>query len=187
MQFTAKQLNALISRVGFTEAVEKPLYIRIKSQLGSNIAPTYSNVLKLNVTPYVIDMSVGFILDSNQSETGATLASPASDGIYKGFMGAAGSTICTLNRVFTIQAKKRMTNMGTRQFVTIITAVASMNRFRTFRNWSTTPATEPDRSPRMDFASSMTAVLSPVPSVISPVRFSLTALADSTVISMDLL
>ena len=82
MQFTAKQLNSLISRVGFTEAVEKPLYIRIKSQLGSNIAPTYSNVLKLNVTPYVIDMSVGFILDSNQSETGATLASPASDGIY---------------------------------------------------------------------------------------------------------
>ena len=90
MQFTAKQLNSLISRVGFTEAVEKPLYIRIKSQLGSNIDPTYSNVLKLNVTPYVIDMSVGFILDSNQSETGATLASPASDGIYKGFMGAAG-------------------------------------------------------------------------------------------------
>lgn len=89
-QFTASQLNSAISKVGFTEAVKKQLFIRIKSTLGSNIAPTYSNVMAINVTPYVIDMSVGFILDSNRAETGNTLASPASDGVYKGFMGVAG-------------------------------------------------------------------------------------------------
>lgn len=89
-QFTAGQLNSTIAKVGFNEAVSKPLFIRIKSTLGANIAPTYSNVLVINVTPYVIDMSVGFILDSNRTDTGNTLASPASDGVYKGFMGVAG-------------------------------------------------------------------------------------------------
>ncbi|MGN0206375.1 MAG: DUF5114 domain-containing protein [Muribaculaceae bacterium] len=90
IQLTAAQLNSAIAKVGFIEAVSKPLYIRIKSTLGANISPTYSNTLVVNVTPYVIDMSVGFILDSNKAETGNTLASPASDGIYKGFMGVSG-------------------------------------------------------------------------------------------------
>ncbi|HPS13273.1 MAG TPA: DUF5114 domain-containing protein, partial [Prolixibacteraceae bacterium] len=65
-----------------------PLYFRIKAKLGNNTEPVYSNVATVNVTAYTIDMSVGFILDSKQADTGVTLYSPKSDGEYKGFMGA---------------------------------------------------------------------------------------------------
>lgn len=87
-QFTVGELNNILGRVGFEGGVSAPLYIRVKSVLGVNVAPKYSNVLTLNVTPYVIDMSVGFYLTSAMEETGRTLASPNSDGIYAGFIGA---------------------------------------------------------------------------------------------------
>lgn len=87
-QFTVGELNNILGRVGFEGGVSAPLYIRVKSVLGVNVAPKYSNVLTLNVTPYVIDMSVGFYLTSTMEETGRTLASPNSDGIYAGFIGA---------------------------------------------------------------------------------------------------
>ncbi len=87
-QFTVGELNNVLGRLGFEGGVKAPLYIRIKSELGSNITPKYSNVMVVNVTPYVIDMSVGFYLTAAKEETGRTLASPASDGIYSGFIGA---------------------------------------------------------------------------------------------------
>ena len=80
----------------------------------------------------------------------------------------------TSNRILTIQAKNRITRTGIRQVVTIMTAVASTKRFRTFLNCSMTPATEPDRSPRMALASSMTEVFSPSAPSSCPMRFSVT-------------
>jgi hypothetical protein len=87
-QFTHGDLNSVLNRLGYEAGVKAPLYIRVKGLLANNIDPQYSNVLTVNVTPYVIDMTQGFILNSNKEDTGNTLASPNSDGIYTGFMGA---------------------------------------------------------------------------------------------------
>lgn len=63
-----------------------PLYIRIRSVLGANIDPTYSNVLEVNVQIYRISLVLGTVLDSNWGETSMRLASPEENGIYTGFM-----------------------------------------------------------------------------------------------------
>lgn len=89
MQFTHFELNSILNGLGYEPGVEAPLYIRVESLLGENISPSYSNVLTVNVTPYVIDMTVAYVLDSNQAETGVTLYSAASDGVYTGFVGCA--------------------------------------------------------------------------------------------------
>lgn len=87
-QYTCRQLNNIMSRLGLEGGVKSPVYVRVKSTLGANIEPKYSNVLALTVTPYLIDMTVGFYLDEGQNDTGITLSSPDADGIYTGFVGA---------------------------------------------------------------------------------------------------
>ena len=89
MQFTHFELNSILNGLGYEPGVEAPLYIRVESLLGENISPSSSNVLTVNVTPYLIDMTVAYVLDSNQAETGVTLYSAASDGVYTGFVGCA--------------------------------------------------------------------------------------------------
>lgn len=88
-QFTHGDLNSAVGRLGFEGGVAAPLYIRIKGTLANNIDPQYSNVLKVNVTPYTIDMTKGYILSSSKEDTGNILASPTSNGVYTGFMGAS--------------------------------------------------------------------------------------------------
>ena len=90
MQFTAETLNSLVGRVGLESDLSSPLYIRMRSVLANNVAPMYSNVYQINVTPYSIDMTLGFVLDASRNDTGNTLASPNSDGIYSGFLGVSG-------------------------------------------------------------------------------------------------
>lgn len=87
-QYTCKALNNLVGRLGLEGGVKGTVYLRIKTVLGANIAPKYSNTLTLTVTPYFIDMSVGYYLDASQADTGRTLSSPQSDGCYAGFIGA---------------------------------------------------------------------------------------------------
>lgn len=82
-------LNSIVGRLGFEGGVAAPLYIRMRSVLAGNIAAKLSNVLAVNVTPYKIDMSRGFILNSSHEDTGNVLASPGSDGVYSGFMGVS--------------------------------------------------------------------------------------------------
>ncbi len=87
-QYTCEALNNLVGRLGLEGGVKGMVYIRIKTVLGANIDPKYSDVQTVSVTPYFIDMSMGFVLDASQNDTGRTLWSPASDGIYSGFIGA---------------------------------------------------------------------------------------------------
>lgn len=87
-QYTCEALNNLVGRLGLEGGVKGTVYIRVKTVLGANIDPKYSDVHTITVTPYFIDMSIGFVLDASQSDTGRTLWSPASDGIYSGFIGA---------------------------------------------------------------------------------------------------
>lgn len=89
MQFTHFELNAILNGLGYEAGVKAPLYIRVEARLGENIDPTYSNVLEVNVTPYVIDMTVGYLLDSEKNDSGFTLYSANSDGVYTGFVGCA--------------------------------------------------------------------------------------------------
>lgn len=90
IQFTAGQLNALVGRVGLAGDVASPLYIRMRSVLANNMEPLYSNVCQISVTPYTIDMTRGYVLNADLSDTGSFLASPESNGIYSGFIGAGG-------------------------------------------------------------------------------------------------
>ena len=87
-QYTCESLNNLVGRLGLEGGVKGTVYIRVKTVLGANIDPKYSDVKMVSITPYFIDMSVGFVLDASQNDSGRTLYSPASDGVYSGFIGA---------------------------------------------------------------------------------------------------
>ncbi|MDE5684025.1 MAG: DUF5114 domain-containing protein [Muribaculaceae bacterium] len=87
-QYTCETLNNLVGRLGLEGGVKGTVYIRVKTVLGANIDPKYSDVQVVSITPYFIDMSLGFVLDASQNDTGRTLYSLASDGIYSGFIGA---------------------------------------------------------------------------------------------------
>lgn len=89
-QYTCEELNSIMNRLGTEGGQSSDLHIRVKTVLGDNLDPKISNVLTVKVTTYYIDMSVGFVLDASQTDTGVTLASPALDGVYTGFMGASG-------------------------------------------------------------------------------------------------
>lgn len=88
VSYTTLELNTITKNLGMEAFKSWPLYFRIKARLGNNTAPVYSNVAKVDITPYSIDMSIGYILDKDKVDTGATLYSANSDGEYKGFMGA---------------------------------------------------------------------------------------------------
>lgn len=88
-QYTCRALNNIMGRLGLEGGVKATVYVRVKSSLGANIEPKYSNVLTISVTPYLIDLTVGYYLDEGQNETGIILSSPEANGIYSGFVGAA--------------------------------------------------------------------------------------------------
>lgn len=85
--YTGAALNALAKSIGATPDVANNVYFRLAARTGNNMIPVYSNIVKVSVTPYTIDMSMGYILNTDKEETGVVLYSDASDGDYKGFMG----------------------------------------------------------------------------------------------------
>lgn len=87
--FVGTDLNAVAKDLGLTPGESAPLYFRIKSQMGANMDAAYSNVCQVNVTPYLIDMSNINILDKDKDNVLTHLYSPASDGIYTGYMNAS--------------------------------------------------------------------------------------------------
>jgi len=87
--YLGSELNSIAKNIGIEPGVETPVYFRLAVRTGSNMG-VYSEIKTVAVTSYLIDMSVGFILDADKVETGRTLSSPDEDGIYKGFMGASG-------------------------------------------------------------------------------------------------
>lgn len=87
-QFTCRELNTQLTKLGYVPGEKAPLYIRICGKLADNINPKYSEVLVVNVTPYKIDTTVAQYLNSNQEETGQLLYSPEDNKVYSGFIGA---------------------------------------------------------------------------------------------------
>lgn len=88
--YTGADLNALAKSLSLSPDVSNPLYFRLKGILGNNISPKYSQVTKVSVTPYYLDMTKGFILNSDMSHTNSFLFSPESNGLYTGFLGVYG-------------------------------------------------------------------------------------------------
>lgn len=86
--YTGAALNTLAKNIGATADVENTVYFRLSAKAGKNMNPVYSNVVTVGITPYTIDMSVAYILNTDKVETGATLYSATSNGQYQGFMGA---------------------------------------------------------------------------------------------------
>ena len=89
-QFLCEELNSLLDRLGYEANEKAPLWIRMRSALAANIAPEYSNVMEVLVQSYRIELVLAQVLDKDWKNTSMTLASPAEDGIYKGFMGVNG-------------------------------------------------------------------------------------------------
>jgi len=85
--FTGVSLNTLAKNLGFEADENTPLYFRVRSALGSNTESFYSNVISVNVTCFSIDMTLGFIMNTDMEDTGFKLYAPNSDGEYYGFTG----------------------------------------------------------------------------------------------------
>lgn len=92
--FLGADLNAAAKDLGLTPSQSSPLYFRIKSQMGANLDAAYSNVCKVNVTPYLIDMSYINILNKDKDQTLTYLYSPNSDGVYSGYMNVSSWLNC---------------------------------------------------------------------------------------------
>lgn len=89
--FTGAELNTIAVNLGAQIGTASTLYFRLASAAGTNIPAAYSNVIRIQVTPYEIDMHTGVIVESDNSnqvigDTDMTLYSPDADGIYKGFV-----------------------------------------------------------------------------------------------------
>ena len=57
LQLICSQLNGILSRLGYEAGVETPLYIRIRTALGTNTESVYGEALEINVTSYHVDWS----------------------------------------------------------------------------------------------------------------------------------
>jgi hypothetical protein len=88
--FTGSELNTVATDAGLAIDVSSPLYFRIKSLLGTNMTPLYSNTITVNVTPYFINMSKLFILNKDMNDTLSVIYSPKLNGEYSGFVPATG-------------------------------------------------------------------------------------------------
>ena len=92
--YTGTELNTLAKNIGLAVDVAAPLYFRIKSATGKNMTPAYSNVCKVTVTPFNIEMKRMAVLDKEKANTIATLFSPNEDGVYTGWMQAQAWSNC---------------------------------------------------------------------------------------------
>ena len=51
--YTVKELNAILTRLAVLENIPHAIEFRLKSTLIGNTVPLYSNVIKINITPYL--------------------------------------------------------------------------------------------------------------------------------------
>ena len=85
------ELNSIVNGIGAKAGEPNNVFFRLGSATGENIPYAYSNVVKVTVTPYVMDMNTGIVVEATDQnevvgETGVILYSPEANGIYSGFM-----------------------------------------------------------------------------------------------------
>lgn len=89
--FTGAALNTLVLSMGLMPGKATTLYARMKSSIGANKDPLYSNVESVTVTPYNL---VSFLympgdVSGGWNNYSVKLCSPASDGKYEGYVQAS--------------------------------------------------------------------------------------------------
>ena len=89
--YNGGELNSIVNELGAKVGEANNVFFRLGSTTGENIPYAYSNVVRVAITPYVIDMNTGIVVESNNDnanlgETGVILYSPEANGIYSGFM-----------------------------------------------------------------------------------------------------
>lgn len=57
VQFTAAELNTIMTELGLEGGVASTVYIRMSTSLGINTEPLYGESIEITVTPYFVDMS----------------------------------------------------------------------------------------------------------------------------------
>ena len=88
LAYTGSTINALAKDLGLAADVASPVYFRLATAEGVNMDSTYSNICKVNVTPFTIHMTELTVLNASKSDTLAVLLSPDETGIYQGWMHA---------------------------------------------------------------------------------------------------
>ncbi len=88
MSYTGSDLNTLALKMGFTAGEKSTLYVRIKSVIGPNIKPSYSNVVQVAVTPYEPAEKDDYLYMANTDLTTFDwkLYPRDNSGIYDGFV-----------------------------------------------------------------------------------------------------
>ncbi|HEY5592484.1 MAG TPA: DUF5111 domain-containing protein [Paludibacter sp.] len=89
--FIGSELNAFALSMGLTPGTATHVYARLKSTIGANMEPKYSNVVSISVTPYDV---ISYLYMPGDPSGGwnkytAKLCSPASNGAYEGYVQAA--------------------------------------------------------------------------------------------------
>lgn len=92
--YTGTELNSLAVNLGLAAGTSAPLYFRIKSSVGDNMEPAYSNVCQVNVTPFKIDKTYLSVYNSGKTDVVAYLYSPTENGVYTGWMAATSWYNC---------------------------------------------------------------------------------------------
>lgn len=87
-QFTTAELSSAAVRAGMESGTTATMFVRLKSVLGENTAPKYSNVISFRLTTYRVDLTIGSILDKNQGDTERKLALTDKANVYAGFFNA---------------------------------------------------------------------------------------------------
>lgn len=92
--YTGTELNTLAKALGLEADASAPLYFRIKSSEGANIAQAYSNVCAVNVQPFTVDLSYLSVLNGGKDTVLNYLYSPQENGVYTGWMTASAWMNC---------------------------------------------------------------------------------------------
>lgn len=85
-QFTVGELEAITVELGMQSNVSAPLFIRIKSSYNNDSKFFYSDILKVNVTPWDKDPQKGYILTKEMALSDVQLYSSKNDGVFSGFI-----------------------------------------------------------------------------------------------------
>ena len=87
-RYTMLQLNNITGRLGMEPGAKGDVYIRVRSSVGANVEPKYSDALKIAITPFFIDRTTGHYLDKDKNDTGVVLRSANGNGVFTAFISA---------------------------------------------------------------------------------------------------
>ncbi len=92
--YSTSDFNSLVLKLNLPAGVSSTVLVRVMQSIGSNVAPTYSNVLSLSVTPFNL-VSYVYVPGAYQGWTPATadsLQSPTDNGVYTGVINFANAS-----------------------------------------------------------------------------------------------